>query len=142
MRACRTAPHNVCLEAAGRVPGVGARARTWSASPLPTRPPPRWWQPFGVRVYDVSDPRQPTALGAFQTRGFPDHLIVTGNRAYVAMQQFASGMAASGQGIQVLDVSDPRSLAEVSFIPDGALGLASDGPMCSPVMPGPCMSLP
>jgi hypothetical protein len=76
---------------------------------------------YGVRIYDVSDPAHPDLMSDFRTRGIPQQIVVSGDRAYVANVQFS-------RGIQVLNVNDPHQPTELGFVPSGAFGLAAEGP--------------
>lgn len=55
---------------------------------------------FGLRIYDVSDPRRPALLGSLATGGAPSSVTVEGARAYVAE-------GSSGGALRVIDVADP-----------------------------------
>jgi hypothetical protein len=75
---------------------------------------------YGMRIYDVSDPTHLDLVSDFQTRGIPQQIVVSGDRAYVANVLFTPG-------IQVLNVSDPHQPMELGFVPSGASGLAVEG---------------
>lgn len=68
----------------------------------------RW---CGLRIINISDPRNPKEVGSFRTPNLAHDVAVTGDRAYVVTE--------AGR-LHVIDVSNPRSPVET-----GQLNLAS-----------------
>jgi hypothetical protein len=71
----------------------------------------------GLRVVDVSDPANPTEVGAYDTPGRAGGVAVSGSTAYVAD---------GDGGLRVVDVSDPANPTEVGayYTPGRAGGVA------------------
>jgi hypothetical protein len=71
-----------------------------------------WYQ--GVRVADVSNANAPIEVGSFDTPGAATGIALDGNYAYVA----------DTYALITLDISEPRSPQQVSYLDYSALGLA------------------
>lgn len=67
----------------------------------------------GLRIVDVSDPRQPALHGFVPSQSLPTDLVVHGNLAYLA----------DWEKIAVIDVSDSQSPSLVTSLPQAANGL-------------------
>jgi hypothetical protein len=63
---------------------------------------------FGLRVFDVSNPAAPVALGALATPGYPSAVRHVGDRVYL-------GESTNGGALRVIDVSDPAKPVELGF---------------------------
>jgi parallel beta-helix repeat protein len=77
-------------------------------------------QMSGLRIVDVSNPTQPTLIGAASwPNGFLQDLVVAGGLAYVA----------DSDGLTIVDVSDPRHPSRIGFCdtPGFAEGVALSG---------------
>ncbi len=74
----------------------------------------------GLRIFDVTDPANPTEVGTYDTPDRAYETVVVGNYAYVAD---------GSTGLVVLDVSDPASpmLVGSLALSDLAIGLVVDG---------------
>ncbi|MEA3377523.1 MAG: hypothetical protein U9R72_15150 [Chloroflexota bacterium] len=60
----------------------------------------------GLRIVDVSDPRNPIEVGAYDTPGYAEGVTVAGQYAYVADGHY---------GLRIVDVSEPADPAEVAY---------------------------
>jgi hypothetical protein len=87
-----------------------------------------------LRVYDLSDPSAPRAVGAYH-RDVPGSLLtdvaVVGDRGYAGWGQTTQGRP-SGGGVRVFDLADPTRLAlvgnDAGFATEGYVSaVASDG---------------
>lgn len=74
----------------------------------------------GLRVFDVSDPAKPVAMGEYNTPGSARSVAVAGSFAYVADREL---------GLRVIDVADPATPVEAGFYdtPGNARGVAVAG---------------
>jgi CSLREA domain-containing protein len=75
----------------------------------------------GLRIIDVSDPKNPIEIGSCDTPVFAENVVVSGPYAYLA-----DGL---NGGLRVIDISDPRKPVEVgSYETQGyAKGLVAEG---------------
>jgi hypothetical protein len=72
----------------------------------------------GLRIINISDPAHPTEVGFYDTSGYAQGVVVSGDYAYVA----------DGSGLRIIRVSDPAHPQEISFLYTGyALDVAISG---------------
>ncbi|HEC33286.1 MAG TPA: hypothetical protein ENI37_01045, partial [Chloroflexi bacterium] len=65
----------------------------------------------GLRIVDVSDPAHPVEVGLYDTQGHATSVAVEGKYAYVAVMP-----GGEGQGLHVVDVSDPTRAGLVGYV--------------------------
>jgi len=78
----------------------------------------------GLRVADVSDPKNPAIIASVDTLGYANGVAIAGNMAYLAC-----GSYEKWNGLQVISVSDPESPVIIGSvdIPGSAYGVAVTG---------------
>lgn len=84
--------------------------------------------PAGVIGFvDITDPRQPAALGTIATKGEPTAVAVSGNTAYVAVNTSRNYVETSGQLLAIdLDSRNELARCELGGQPD-SVAVAPDG---------------
>jgi hypothetical protein len=60
----------------------------------------------GLRIINITDPKNPVKVGLYNTGGFAYGVAVSGTKAYIAD---------ADAGLRIIDVSDPANPAELSF---------------------------
>lgn len=71
----------------------------------------------GLQVIDVSDPTNPSWVSSYTIQHRVNGVAVSGNYAYVAGGPNWNGSQYVGDGLHVLDISNPEDLWEVGFFP-------------------------
>lgn len=70
----------------------------------------------GLRILDVSDPAQPVQVGSYATAQAVIGVAATDMYAYVNMRAVWDGKSFVGQGMYVLDISDPVRPRQVGYL--------------------------
>ncbi len=70
----------------------------------------------GLRILDISDPGQPLQVGSYATSGAVIGVAATDRYAYMNTRAVWDGKSFVGQGMYVLDISDPVRPRQVGYL--------------------------